>query len=78
MITGIDEEKDNIFDQRKRAMKKYLGSVREGISAKKILKLTLFGLGFCQPRKTRGPFWPPPNFAISSQKTMKLVRVYYE
>ena len=36
--------------------------------------LTLFGLGFCQPKKTGGSFAPPPppNLAISSQKTMKL------
>ena len=35
--------------------------------------LTLFGLGFCQPKKTGGGAFPPPrNFAISSQMTMKL------
>ena len=34
--------------------------------------LTLFGLAFCQPKKTGEPFPPPPNLAISSQMTMKL------
>ena len=35
--------------------------------------LTLFGLGFCQPKNTGGGgILPPPNLAISSQKTMKL------
>ena len=34
---------------------------------------TPFGLGFVQPKKTgRGGGDPPPNLAISSQKTMKL------
>ena len=32
--------------------------------------LTLFRLGFCQPKKTEGPH----NLAISSQKTMKLAK----
>ena len=34
--------------------------------------LTLFGLGFCQHKKTWGAKYPPPNLAISSQMTMKL------
>ena len=34
VITGIDEERDDIFDQTKRGMRKYLGSERAGISAK--------------------------------------------
>ena len=39
MITGIDEERDDIFDQTKRAMRKYLGSERAGISAKGYIKI---------------------------------------
>ena len=35
--------------------------------------LTLFGLVFCQPKKTEGPKGPPSlNLDISSQMTMKL------
>ena len=39
VITGIDEEKYDIFDQTKRAMRKYLGSERAGISAKGGIKI---------------------------------------
>ena len=33
VITGIDEDRDDIFDQTKRAMRKYLGSEKASISA---------------------------------------------
>ena len=39
VITGIDEERDDIFDQTERAMRKYLGSERAGISAKGDIKI---------------------------------------
>ena len=39
VITGIDEERDDIFDQTKRAMKKYFGSERTGISGREIFEL---------------------------------------
>ena len=39
VITCIDEERDDIFDQTKRAMRKYLGSERAGISAKGDIKI---------------------------------------
>ena len=39
VITGIDEERDDIFDQTKRAMRKYLGSEKAGISAKGDIKI---------------------------------------
>ena len=39
MITGIDEEREDIFDQTKRAMRKYLGSERAGTSAKGDIKI---------------------------------------
>ena len=39
VITGIDKESDGIFDQTKRAMRKYLGSERAGISAKEDIKI---------------------------------------
>ena len=38
VITGIDEEREDIFDQTKRAMRKYLGSERAGSSAKGDIK----------------------------------------
>ena len=43
-----------------------------------MFRLTLFGLGFCQPKKTGGgggKMPPGPNFSISSQKRMKLGKV---
>ena len=39
VITGIDEEREDIFDQTKWAMRKYLGSERAGISAKGDIKI---------------------------------------
>ena len=39
VITGIDEEREDVFDQTKRAMRKYLGSERAGISAKGMQEL---------------------------------------
>ena len=39
VIAGIDEERDDIFDQTKRAIRKYLGSERAGISAKGHIKI---------------------------------------
>ena len=39
VITGIDEEREDIFDQTKQAMRKYLGSERAGISAKRDIKI---------------------------------------
>ena len=34
MTTDIDEEREDIFSQTKRALRKYLGSERAGVSAK--------------------------------------------
>ena len=34
MITGTDEERNDIFDQTKRKMREYLGNERAGTSAK--------------------------------------------
>ena len=39
VITGIDEEREDIFDQTKRAMREYLGIERAGISAKGDIKI---------------------------------------
>ena len=41
MITGTDEEREDIFDQTKRSMKKIpsVGSERAGISAKGGIKI---------------------------------------
>ena len=34
VLSGIDEKRDNIFDQAKRSMRKYLGSAKTGLSVK--------------------------------------------
>ena len=39
ITAGTDEEKADIFDQTKQAMRKYLGSERAGISAKGDIKI---------------------------------------
>ena len=39
VIIDIDEERDDIFDRTKQAMRKYIGSERAGISAKEDIKI---------------------------------------